>query len=225
MEANTVCVHYQGGYCKWGDHCRKYHVNTICPNLLLCQNTKCTLRHPRVCKYFAIDNFCKFGDMCCYQHVKHKEGCHLEEANILRDSVKALQLTIEKISQKVMLLEEELVKIKDNTHENKIKCELCDYEASSKSVLKRHTTMKHKEEQNIEVLRNESCDQSLNISHSSRSRSLSPSSPPTQLSVTSSPLPHSQHPPSLPSSTALPPLDISTPVTMYCDECDYNFEY
>ena len=42
----------------------------------LCERPK----DPKECKYFNIDNHCKFGDYCAFEHKKRKENQDLEKA-------------------------------------------------------------------------------------------------------------------------------------------------
>jgi hypothetical protein len=137
----VVCHHFQTGFCKFGEHCRKRHVQEICQTKQ-CKSKACIQRHPNVCKYFATQNTCKFGEKCAYQHKISKDK---SEINELVARVGALENTIQVMSQKIKVLEDELQnEKKESDSQVKIfKCDHCNYNASTSTVLKRHTTLKH----------------------------------------------------------------------------------
>ena len=130
-DGQPVCKHFQTGFCKFGERCCKRHVKETC-KAKDCKKT-CSLRHPKPCKYFALNKFCKFGEACCYQHSSDPADSYL------REQVRILQTTVDALSESVKALEEEIVKLK-NTN----KCDLCDYTASSSTGLKSHISKKHK---------------------------------------------------------------------------------
>ena len=144
-----VCKHYQTGYCKFGEHCRKHHVNIICKKEN-CNSKDCIERHPKICKYFTVGNACKFDDSCSYLHVKRNENSDISE---LTNKVNQLESMIINMSLQIKSLTEELEVVKTETEisttietssEKILKCEHCDYTANTSTVLKRHVTRKHK---------------------------------------------------------------------------------
>ena len=144
----AVCPHHQKGHCKWGPNCKKEHMNTLCSNLFRCEEPSCRLRHPRTCKYFAIDNFCKFGSKCSYTHKVHVESVHASEVVSIRETISDLQMAIVQLNKSVDYLDKELTKVKNERNSDKselnIKCNHCEYKASSVTVLKCHITKNHK---------------------------------------------------------------------------------
>ena len=64
---SLVCKYNQTGYCKYGGQCQKIHNNTLCPNKI-CRNKYCIKRHPKTCRYFAINLICSLKDKCAYAH-------------------------------------------------------------------------------------------------------------------------------------------------------------
>ena len=66
MESEKLCKHHQFGYCKYKSACRKIHVEAICENKS-CENDSCSLRHPKICKFFKFYGRCKFNP-CAYFH-------------------------------------------------------------------------------------------------------------------------------------------------------------
>ena len=100
----VVCHHFQTGFCKFGGHCRKQHVQEICKTKQ-CKYKVFTQRHPDSCKYFATHNTCKFGEKCAYQHKISKDKSKI---NKLVAIVGALENTIQVMSQNIKVLEDEL---------------------------------------------------------------------------------------------------------------------
>ena len=157
--AEVFCKFHQFGHCKFGPTCRKFHNMVTCPNFK-CRVDGCMSRHPRLCKFYAQFGRCKFEDNCSYLHISAEE--HIEEAfrieiENLKSEIKALK---EKQSELVIIIErlnklefevsrigtkDEAEKIEPNCSSQKYKCDQCDYEAKTSTVLKRHKTMKHKE--------------------------------------------------------------------------------
>ena len=95
-----VCKHYQTGYCKFGEHCRKHHVNIICKKEN-CNSKDCIERHPKTCKYFTVGNACKFDDSCSYLHVKRNENSDISEQNTLKEKVQEMEKKMEEAALKV----------------------------------------------------------------------------------------------------------------------------
>ena len=102
-----VCRHYQTGFCKFGESCRKQHVKEIC-QMNNCNLKICTQRHPKVCKYFKHHQLCKFGDSCCYRHdIVEPRGCLLEK------QLEALNATVAKMSAVIHDLEEKVARLEN----------------------------------------------------------------------------------------------------------------
>ena len=99
-----VCKHFKFGFCKFGEKCRKQHLKETCQTYD-CQVKTCNKRHPRICKYFSVNQICKFGDTCCY---KHKLSTH--HCNIL-EQVSSLHATISSLSESIQALENEILKL------------------------------------------------------------------------------------------------------------------
>ena len=97
-----ICKHYKYGFCKFQDYCQKEHVEGECNALHACKSKDCNKRHPKVCKRFAIDKFCKFGEECAYRHPQDKSeevqklsARNKLEIDKLKEEVKELKLEIE----------------------------------------------------------------------------------------------------------------------------------
>lgn len=168
---STVCRYFQTGFCKYAETCRKHHVQKIC-STTFCKNKLCTKRHPKPCKHFKSFNACKFGDSCAYtHHISKEESDYMK----LVTTVSTLENQVKDMCLKISNLEKELQNsiIKEAFLESKIKCDKCEYTASSNTVLKRHNSMKHNNSANKtpEKVRGASHNDSLQLSPISDERS------------------------------------------------------
>ena len=143
-----VCKHFRTVYCKFGEVCQRNHVKEIC-QIENCHSDSCSKRNPKICKYFHINQFCKFGKDCSYLHIISKEKSDITDLN---HKVNELQTMILNMTHQIDFLKSELEAVKQEketsstalTSEKIFKCEICEYSASTNTVLKRHMTMKHK---------------------------------------------------------------------------------
>ena len=183
MEAQ-VCKHFQTGFCKFRSTCRKHHIEEICPNPD-CKSKACKKRHPKPCKFYKSHKDCKFGDLCSYSHIISTEhydnNILLEKVNTMEISFKIMseklkileeqanannsdqmEMTIKSMSERIKILEE---KVNSNFNEE-FPCEVCEYKASSTTVLKRHISTKHKQKMHStpEKVRTSTNNDSLNMS-------------------------------------------------------------
>ena len=71
MAVEIICNYNKFGFCKFGENCRKQHVNEICEEMS-CDVRSCVQRHPRECKFYKEYQRCKFGEWCHFAHI-HKE--------------------------------------------------------------------------------------------------------------------------------------------------------
>ena len=130
MEA-AVCKHFQTGFCKFQDHCRKHHIQELCETDN-CKTKTCTFRHEKVCKFFAKKSVCKFGNKCEYLH--KSTNTRLSEIDLLVSKVTSLKNTVKDLSGKIVIPQEI---IKTKTSESNLslnpsyKCDQCGYKAST----------------------------------------------------------------------------------------------
>ena len=98
----TQCPHNNTGYCKFNDHCKYQHYNTICEKRI-CRDIQCRKRHPRTCRY---GENCKFNihSACAYMHNIH---------NKFNEETKKLTEKIETIEEQVKSLNAEIFQLKD----------------------------------------------------------------------------------------------------------------
>ena len=68
MDIAAVCKYNKYGHCKYGKHCNFIHVNSKC-EMNDCDVKKCTLRHPKDCKFVMRNKKCRFGEeYCSFEH-------------------------------------------------------------------------------------------------------------------------------------------------------------
>ena len=153
-DASPVCKHFQTGYCKFAEKCKRRHEKEIC-QATHCSSKTCRKRHPKPCKFFTLNQFCKFGNLCCYKHIT-------AESHNTPILLAALQTKVGEMEQMIKSLQSEIVALK-----NINKCEVCDYMATYSTTLKAHISKKHKHlspDVPLENERNHCTDNSLNAS-------------------------------------------------------------
>ena len=68
------------------------HCEECCENVEAFKDTKiCLKRHPKVCKVFALDKRCRFGEDCSYRHASLKAS---NETCGMADQIKNLESCI-----------------------------------------------------------------------------------------------------------------------------------
>ena len=103
VDDEGICKYNQTGFCKFRENCKKLHNNEVCNDKSDCRSETCTKRHPKVCKNFKHQGYCRHKDQCSYQHIEHINGeklkdillqihaKNLEETNHLRDEINKLK--------------------------------------------------------------------------------------------------------------------------------------
>ena len=89
MATQVICKFNQYGYCRYKEMCRKQHINEKCENSS-CERKACSLRHPKLCKFFRENGFCKFGEWCKF--------IHFEKENNLDNYEKENEFILEKLA-------------------------------------------------------------------------------------------------------------------------------
>ena len=89
-----VCLFDKFSFCKNGVKCSRVHLKEVCQNRE-CDYRKCNKRHPRPCRFFRLNGFCKFGTSCRYSHRVSKE---VEESN---KKIESLEKVTDKLSKQV----------------------------------------------------------------------------------------------------------------------------
>ena len=110
MSGVEVCKHNQNSYCKYKLNCKKRHENKLCSEEQNCNSKECLLRHPKTCKYFFREGFCRFGDGCFYTHRKGSKQDpkikdiiekHEPEINAIKDEMNKLKEIISLMENKI----------------------------------------------------------------------------------------------------------------------------
>ena len=153
-DASPVCKHFQTGFCKFADKCKRRHEKEIC-QITHCSSKTCRKRHPKLCKFFSLNHFCKFGDLCCYKHL-------IAESQSTPHLLTVLQTKVDEMEKMIKSLQSEILTLKDIN-----KCEVCDFMATLSTSLKAHINKKHKHASQalpLENERNQLNDDPLNAS-------------------------------------------------------------
>ena len=105
---DKVCQHFQCGFCNFGESCQKKHIKDICL-IQSCTSKSCVKRHTKNCKYFSIQQSCKFGDHSAY---KHNPNSDKSENKKYLDKIIALEDSVEFMKKQICDLTEEVENIK-----------------------------------------------------------------------------------------------------------------
>ena len=100
MSQVLVCTHYQFGFCKHKNFCRKRHVEERCENSE-CNSSSCEKRHPISCKYFEAYKRCKFGEFCAFDHRPPYNPLQ-EEINTLKAKIDDLEKEIKSKNTEIL---------------------------------------------------------------------------------------------------------------------------
>ena len=120
MSGAALCQFNQSGHCKYKLECRKRHADKLCPEDK-CKSKECSLRHPKVCKYYSRDEICHFKEDCSYKHVKHSEKDMKVKDNIKQNTENINAITIEKNKMKEMvaIMEDQITLLKQELESSK----------------------------------------------------------------------------------------------------------
>ena len=157
MEFENVCRHNKFGFCKFGNLCRKRHIEEICDNKD-CETRLCGKRHPRLCRFFQEFGRCKFGEFCRFKHVEYSESIRndreIEELKALLvlkdDQILAVAHKIDKI---VRYLKSKDHDVNDCENTEKIEFHELDeddeYEEKMKHLVENENTLKIFQEEEV----------------------------------------------------------------------------
>lgn len=123
-----VCGYQKYGFCKYKEGCTKKHLEDICTDLSLCRNSKnCQKRHPRECKRYSLERFCRFGEGCAYHHKEQSK--FLEESDITEINMK-----VDELKKVVHEMSEKIGNLESKVRELESKDELKDIKESPKTA-------------------------------------------------------------------------------------------
>ena len=89
-----VCLFDKFSFCKNGVRCTRVHLKEVCQERE-CDYRRCNKRHPRPCRIFRMNGFCRFGQSCRYSHRLPKD---IEEQT---KKINHLEKTTEKLLKQV----------------------------------------------------------------------------------------------------------------------------
>ena len=102
QNVKNVCLYFKFGYCKHKECCRKQHVKEVCDNKA-CEVSTCSLRHPKICKFYREYGQCKFQP-CMFRHVDtiiDFDALKNENKNIL-ERLKTIDANLEALNVKIL---------------------------------------------------------------------------------------------------------------------------
>ena len=152
LNMESLCKYNKFGFCKFGNKCRKQHVEKCC-DVTNCENKSCVNRHPKMCRYFSIYRRCKFGDFCMFKHAVESSESSLEnKINVLEEALEKNKIEIRDMQNKIDRLEQVITNKKydgniqieaetvvENDGDNiDNKCPVCDEVTESSGKLEKH---------------------------------------------------------------------------------------
>ena len=90
MAAQNVCRYNKYGYCKFGEVCRKLHIDELCEDSA-CDSRTCDKRHPKECKYYTNYRRCNLNP-CKFSHLE-KMNCD-EKLKDMAVKVETIEVTL-----------------------------------------------------------------------------------------------------------------------------------
>ena len=107
MATQVICQFNKYGYCRYQEMCRKQHINEKCENSS-CDRKTCNLRHPKICRFFRENGFCKFGEYCKFIHFE-KESFDMEKYKQENENILKKLANIDREIKKLQQKEEDIV--------------------------------------------------------------------------------------------------------------------
>ena len=154
QSSQPVCKYHKFGHCKFGQSCRKMHIDIKCtkPN---CDRKSCLNRHPRPCKFFTVSGFCKWGVECSYSHHQPVSTPVQKEIDDLKITLKIVledlaqkENIIQKLQENVnnLLASNFTTRIETTDLNSTFKCDECSFSTNNNHGLKVHIGKSHKSE-------------------------------------------------------------------------------
>ena len=100
MATQNVCSWNKFGFCKHKEKCRKFHEKEVCVDKE-CDISKCSLRHPKTCKYYMEFKMCKFVP-CAFKHIESNDDTEKlkKENKVLLEKIDIIGKDLEILFQK-----------------------------------------------------------------------------------------------------------------------------
>ena len=120
MAELVICKKNKFGYCKFGNQCRRKHLDENC-EIKECDSSSCDKRHPKRCYYYSEYKRCKFGEYCKYNHedINIVKTVNIEfttwknKVDELEDVMNSLKTEISRILEQNVLLENKINQINE----------------------------------------------------------------------------------------------------------------
>jgi hypothetical protein len=109
MAIQNVCSWNKFGFCKHRETCRKFHAKEVCDDKE-CDILKCSLRHPKTCKFYNEYKRCKFVP-CAFKHIESNDDIEKlkKENQVLMEKIdiigKDLEFIIQKEKESTIMIE------------------------------------------------------------------------------------------------------------------------
>jgi hypothetical protein len=154
--SENICKYSKFGHCKNGSSCERVHFKDKCSQLSACTDIQnCPKRHPKACKVFALEKFCRFGSKCSYHHFSN---INPEKNSENETRISDLEKCVRQLTEKVKTLESHLTMMKSikdskssSSKENEViekkaevyKCDQCKFSSEREITLNKHKNSKH----------------------------------------------------------------------------------
>ena len=132
QQNRNICIFNKFGFCKFKTNCRKQHILEICSNQN-CETKRCSLRHPKTCRYYRDIGYCKFGEWCYFKHENGTSKEIEEKVKILDAKFETIKKcisekdeVIENLKNKILILEEKLLELEKLLGQTKESIDLDD---------------------------------------------------------------------------------------------------
>ena len=106
-----ICSHHMYGYCKFKERCEKQHVKGECKYLSACKSKTCKKRHPKVCKRYSLEKYCKFGTDCAYLHMIDTSLQVHNQLKTFELKESSNELKIKELEDKVEILKSQILQL------------------------------------------------------------------------------------------------------------------
>lgn len=117
---SIVCNYQKYGFCKFKTNCKNEHLEEECQDHSTCVSIKiCKRRHPRMCKRYALEKFCRFGSDCAYYHQVQSTLVSKNDNSEIESKVIELKKIVKEMSEKILQLETKVQEIEEKECEKK----------------------------------------------------------------------------------------------------------
>ena len=113
IKMSVLCQFHQHGHCKFGKNCEKFDTAETCDNFPCPGINSCSKRHPKLCQYFAVYGWCRFGAKCSFLHYSLSNSGH----HTASGEVQEVLQTMGELREEVVTLKREVDRLcSENRH-------------------------------------------------------------------------------------------------------------